>query len=119
MLRAVVLSTYSKNAPYIPYCIDAFNMMWPEHPELYVITDGDHIDFERVLLAPYTTWVETTKAGLSQLIEQGLKPSDYILFVIEDHCPLAPVHHEDLLAIMQWVVEHDIHFLSFHHHITN
>lgn len=106
---AILVSTYARNEAYLDLVRHAFTRNWPQHPPLWVLTDGppgdsgdnsgggtrDEPDIIRVPRADFVTVLANGLTALDAR-QPGL---DRIYLILEDLCPLWPVDAAALEAL--------------------
>lgn len=104
--RAVIVPTCRRYAPVADLGVASMHQLWPGHPPIWIVTDGGRCRSPDVIVAPCPDWVGVLRHGIARLRERGLAPSDWVLLVLDDHAPSAPVPGALIAQCIAFAAEH-------------
>jgi hypothetical protein len=72
--------------------------MWPGHPEIWFLTDGDTIAHQTTIQFPGANWIEILHGGLTKL-RSRYPEMEYVYLILEDLYPVWECQAETLSMI--------------------
>jgi hypothetical protein len=109
---AFLVTCHSRTEKYIPLVRDLLATFWPEHPPCCFLTDGTTQAAGDAWSFPDAAWVALLQAGLAR-IGQEQPQTQYVLHMLEDHCPLRRCDAERLARIFAIAEREDFAAVSF------
>lgn len=94
---ALFLMTYAKNEKYIAPARQNIDMFWPNHPAMYVVTDGA-LQGDDVICHPGLDFAHLLRAALDDLAARQPE-AGHVYLLLEDLAPLGPVDEPYLRAV--------------------
>ena len=108
---ALLLLTYSRNERYVDPALQNLARFWPEHPPLFVVTDGD-LRGGDVLRHPEADFTKLLSLALDDL--QARKPDcRFVYLLLEDLAPLGPVDDAYMRAVETAMRTHGGQYVYF------
>jgi hypothetical protein len=111
----IITPTYSRNERYCDTLVRLMDRMWPGHPEIWFLTDGDGITHKNTLRFPGANWTQILHRGLAQIHSMFLDLEDVYL-ILEDLYPLWECQGETLAHIQQAAKRSDFGVVLFFAH---
>ncbi|MBD2208373.1 hypothetical protein H6G64_02160 [Calothrix sp. FACHB-156] len=108
----LIILTYHGYEKYCNYFIDYLKYSWPNHPEVWFLTDGGAINHPNVITVKSDKWLIVLYEGLKQL-KNKYNDLDYTYLVLEDLLPLSPVSDSHLSKIENIIDQHQLKCVSF------
>ncbi len=107
----LLLLTYSRNEPYVDPARENLARFWPDHPPLYVVTDGDLCGAD-VLRHPVTDFTALLSRALDDL--RVRQPAcRFVYLLLEDLAPLGPVDDGYMLDVEAAMRKHGGKYVYF------
>ena len=104
---ALLVPTCRKFEPYLPLFLDLIERHWPEHPELWVVSDGEGAPGVPLLRAESPEWMPCMREALRQL--RAARPNvRFVFLLLEDLAPLHRVQADVLHGALAAAVERDL-----------
>jgi hypothetical protein len=94
---AILMSTYRKHEWIVPAARANIELFWPDHPQLYILTDGE-LDGDEVIRTEEREFVAALQDGVAE-IRRRQQQVRYIYLLLEDLAPLAPVDDDRLRRV--------------------
>ena len=112
MFIPIVTPTYWRYEKYCDVALALMDSMWPGHPRVWFIADGQGIKYDKKICIDSTSWTVRLKKGLERLKE--LYPEiEYLYLIIEDLYPLWPCSVKQILEIQKLVLNNKMNYVSF------
>ncbi|QSJ15276.1 hypothetical protein JYQ62_25965 [Nostoc sp. UHCC 0702] len=108
----LILLTYHGYEKYCNYFVEYLKYSWPNHPEIWFLTDGGNINHPNVITVKSDKWLIVLYEGLKQLTNK-YNNLDYAYLVLEDLIPLKPISHSHLTKIENIIYQHQLKCVSF------
>lgn len=108
----ILIPTHYKNEKYCNLLLDMLDVNWPNHPELWFLTDGENINYPNVIKVDNKNWLIVLYKGLKFLINK-YPDLDYIYLVLEDLIPLWSLSVQELTKIENVVINNKLKNVSF------
>lgn len=100
---------------YEKYCnafLEYLKYTWPNHPEIWFLTDGKTIGYPNVISIDSDQWLIVLHEGLKQI--KNIYPQlDYAYLVLEDLIPLVKVSNSHLAKVESIITKHQLDCVSF------
>jgi hypothetical protein len=89
--------------------------MWPGHPEIWFLTDGNGISYKNTIRVHDGNWTQVLHGGLTQLYAAycDLK---YVYLILEDLYPLSECHSGKLAQDYKATTEAELDLVFFYPH---
>jgi len=115
--KAMIMTTCRKYGHYIDQCVALIDYYWPEHPEIWVISDADNFVYKNSVIIDSEDWVLGMKESMRSLMERNiLDANDYVMFLCEDHVPIRKVPVNALKMLFEYSFSNRLDFLAFTGH---
>lgn len=116
-LKAILLSTYSKNEKYIDPCISAIDILWPSHPKIWVISDRGNFKYKERVIVKSRNWANVMIGGIDSLLSTHmLEIDDHVIMLLEDHTPIETINEKWINSIMIYIGMKGLKYVNLSHH---
>jgi hypothetical protein len=88
-MTLILSPTHSKYEPWCDTLVKLMDQMWPGHPELWFLTDGNGIRHPNTLSFAGANWTQILHRGLLE-IRSRYPELKYVYLILEDLFPLGP-----------------------------
>jgi hypothetical protein len=99
-MSLIITPTYSRNERYCDTLVRLMDRMWPGHPEIWFLTDGNTIAHKNTIRFPGASWTQILHGGLNQ-IRSRFPDLEDVYLILEDLYPLWECQGETLARIHQ------------------
>jgi hypothetical protein len=83
----ILTPTYTRYERYCDTLVRLMDRMWPQHPEIWFLTDGNGISYKNTIQIPNGNWTQVLNGGLKRI--RSVYPDlQYAYLILEDLYPL-------------------------------
>ena len=111
-MSLIITPTYSRNERYCDTLVRLMDHMWPEHPEIWFLTDGNTIAHENTIQFPGANWIQILHGGVSQL-RSRYPDARHVYLILEDLYPVWECREETLSQIHRAALEASLNVVFF------
>jgi hypothetical protein len=110
----LVIPTCRKYDPFAAELARVLPAFWPDHPQHWIITDGDESARREVVsMAGDRSWVDLLRDGLKEIENRRGSLPDYLYLVLEDLMPLGQVPVAELQSCVETARRHSLDEILF------
>jgi hypothetical protein len=99
-MSLIITPTYSRNERYCDTLVQLMDRMWPGHPDIWFLTDGNTIAHKNTIRFPGANWTQILHSGLKQIRSMFPEIGD-VYVILEDLYPLWECQAETLARVHQ------------------
>lgn len=116
-LKAILLSTYSRNEKYIDPCVSAIDLLWPSHPKIWVISDRGKFKYKERVIVKNCNWAGVMINSIDSLIDtHALGADDYVVMLLEDHTPIETINEKWINSVIIYMGMKGLKYVNLCHH---
>ncbi|MBD2385329.1 hypothetical protein [Cylindrospermum sp. FACHB-282] len=108
----LIIVTYHGYEKYCNYFLEYLNYAWPNHPEIWFLTDGKNINHPNVITVESDKWLIVLYSGL-KCLKDKYSNLDYAYLLLEDLIPLDKISESYLSKLERTIYKNQLNCVSF------
>lgn len=113
LMTLIITPTYRRYECYCDTLVRLMDRMWPDHPEIWFLTDGSGISHKNTIRFPNANWTQILNGGLKQI--RSVYPElKYAYLILEDLYPVWCCNPDTLSASYEAACKAELDLVFFY-----